>query len=119
MTDKKEYCPTMDELIKHVDAHAIEHYPDGWDEWIECLDYSEKVKILEGCIAYKEARLEAAKVVKEQLKYAAIRAENCGLWDTGEDSKTEFYNQIQVNAEKSVQQLAKKGNTNDTVNQDT
>mgnify|MGYP006398430687 FL=1 len=96
----------MNELIKHVDTHAIKHYNEGWDQWIECLEFDDKAKILKDCITYKQALLTASETVQEQCEYAAIRAENCALYDTGEDSKTEFYNEIQRNAEKSVKQLA-------------
>jgi len=94
------------ELVKAVDAHAIRHYEDGWDIWVECMEHNEKVELLSGCTTEKSAVLKAAETVKEQCETEAIRAENCGLYDTGEDSKTEFYNQIQRNADKTVAELA-------------
>jgi len=96
----------MNELIKHVDTHAIKHYNEGWDQWIECLEFDDKAKILKDCITYKQALLTASETVQEQCEYAAIRAENCALYDTGEDSKTEFYNEIQRNADKTIEQLS-------------
>lgn len=101
-----ENRPTIEQLIKHVYDHAIKHYNEGWDQWIECLEYSDQIDILEGCKTYDQALLTAAKTVKEQCEYAAIRAENCALYDTGEDSKTEFYNEIQRNADKTIEQLS-------------
>jgi len=94
------------ELVKAVDAHALRHYDDGWDVWVECVEKDEKRWILSGCTTEKSAVLKAAATVKELCKFNAIYAENCALYDTGEDYKTEFYNQIQRNADKTVAELA-------------
>ena len=93
-------------ILALVDDHAIPRYEDGWDYWVECLDKAEKLEILSGCKTEKEGILRAAKTIKEQNELNEIRAENCALYDTGEDSKTEFYNQIMENAAKSEEDLA-------------
>ena len=93
-------------ILTLVDDHAIQKYEEGWDQWIECMDKEEKLEILKGCTTEKAAILKAAKTVKLQCQYNEIRAENCALYDTGEDSKTEFYNQITENAAKSEEDLA-------------
>ena len=96
----------MDDFIKKIDDHAYRNY-EQWDEWVECLDTADKLEIVAGATTYDQALQKAAEWAKERLEMQGIRAENCALYDTGEQAQTDHYNQIQANTELSVEDLNK------------
>jgi hypothetical protein len=98
------YSPT--DAIERINTHAERNY-EQWDEWVECLDTENKLEIIAGATTYEEALQKAAEWAKEALEIQGMRAENCALYDTGEQESTDRYNATQANAELSVADLMK------------
>lgn len=109
MTSKT--TPTLAEMVVHVEEYAVAHYEEGWDIWVESLEVEEKEAIVSGAKSKGGALKKAKAHLKPMVEAAAIQAENCGLYDTGEEESTARYEQYQRNAEnwgKSVIDPAKK-----------
>ena len=96
----------LNEYIEKIDDHAYKNY-EQWDHWVECLDPVNKVEILEGSKTFEQALRKAAEWVGTTLEIQADRADACALYDTGEQSQTDYYNEIQANAKLSVNDLIK------------
>ena len=98
------YIVLYPKYIAKIDAHAHSHY-EQWDEWVECLDTEDKLKIIAGTTTYEQALRKAAEWVKVRLEIQGIHAENCALYDTGEQEYDDYYTEIQANTELDVDAL--------------
>ena len=59
------YIVLYPKYIAKIDAHAHSHY-EQWDEWVECLDTEDKLKIIAGTTTYEQALRKAAEWVKSK-----------------------------------------------------
>tara|TARA_R110000824_G_scaffold332031_2_gene518655 strand:+ start:890 stop:1237 length:348 start_codon:yes stop_codon:yes gene_type:complete len=97
MTGKK----TMNilEIVEKINKYAIHNYENGWDIWIETLNPEDKIKIFEGSEEFDKCFKKAQAWVSDGCEVQAIQAENCALYDTGEQEATNRYSRYQENAE--------------------
>ena len=99
------------EIVKKIDKHAIANYEQGWDGWIETLNPEDKIEIFEGAEEIDQCFKKAQSWVADWCDWQAVGAENCALYDTGEQESTDRYNQYQDNAKlqkKNASKLRKK-----------
>jgi len=87
---------TYKEIIKLLDDHAKAHYEEGFDGWLETLDYEDKRDIVHSTPLTFDACY--GKFIQWVAGYAegdAIRAENCALYE----ESPEYAQRIQDNYE--------------------
>ena len=86
---------TYKEIINLLDDHAKAHYEEGFDGWIETLDYEDKRDIVQSApITFDACYAKFIQWVADYAQSDAIRAENCALYE----ESPQYYEQIQANA---------------------
>jgi len=84
------------EIINRLDDHAKAHYEEGFDGWIETLDYEEKLDIIHGAHdSYEACYARFIDWVADYAQSDAIRAENCALYE----EHPQYCDHIKANAE--------------------
>ena len=84
------------EIVKKIDKHAIANYEQGWAQY-NC-DPKVLKEIFEGAEEIDQCFKKAQSWVADWCDWQAVGAENCALYDTGEQESTDRYNQYQDNA---------------------
>lgn len=95
------------ETLDKLNSWANVHYANGWDNWIETIDDTARVKIFSGSNNWNEAFILVSKWIAERAEADSIRAENCALYDTGTQEGDDMYRQYTSNA-KTTKEAVKK-----------